>query len=603
MISQKFIQNVLEVIDIVDIIGRYLPLKKGGTNYISLCPFHNEKSPSFTVSQTKKFYHCFGCGAHGTAINFVTEYLGLGFVEVVKDLAQSAGIMFPKNENYIFQAQYFQQQSRRKILLEIMTYACNFYQHQLRDTQNAIVYLKNRGLTGEVAAKFNLGFAPNKWRNLYQLFINFDISMLIEVGLVIDKSNKNSNQSCTHKYYDRFRSRIMFPIRNIKGQVIGFGGRIICDGEPKYLNSPETCLFQKGEELYGLFEARQAIREVGYVLVTEGYMDVLALVQLGFAHTVATLGTACTEIQIKKLLCQTNKIIFSFDGDVAGRRAARRALDVCLAHISDSKIIQFLFLPSEHDPDSYIRKFGTVAFSKQIEKAMPLSQFLIEEAVSNSNLMTPEGRAQIQCNAKSMLRTLIPSSLRLQIIRSLATLTQSTPEEIENLFVLTKPITAHMSLSKNKNLQIAPVELEHQIIRLLVTHPKLIANLDHAALDVINRSASDSTRIVLVKLIETFQNIGENVNFMDMIECVRKIDTSFDVLISEISIETQSKFETVQEEMADAIRQIKIRSIEKDMRQLVMYGLKDDIARSHYRELMYQKEQLKQLIYKKFAII
>lgn len=602
MISQKFIKTVLDAIDIVDVVRRYVSLKKGGTNYVGLCPFHNEKSPSFTVSQAKQFYHCFGCGVHGTVINFVTEYLGLGFVEVVKDLAQSVGMILPEHKNHIFQIKYFQQQDKITNLLKMMTHVCNFYRQQLRNTPNAIIYLKNRGLTGEIAAKFSLGFAPNKWRNLYKLSTDFDISMLVEAGLIINKSDKNNDQFHHHQYYDRFRSRIMFPIRNVTGHIIGFGGRIICDGEPKYLNSPETCLFQKGEELYGLFEAHQAIRETGYVLVTEGYMDVIALVQLGFTHTVATLGTVCTEIQVKKLLRQTDEVVFSFDGDLAGRRAARRALDVCLIHISDNKVIKFLFLPPEYDPDSYIRKFGTIAFAKQIENAKPLSQFLIEEAVDNNNLTTPEGRARIQCNARSMLRMLMPSSLRLQIVHSLAKLTQSTTEEIENLFKFTQS-AARISLLQNKNKQIAPIELEHKIICLLLSYPKLIINLDHSALDAINRSASDSTRIVLIKLIETCRNMGEEVNFASLVACVRQESSEFDSLISKISMETKFNFEDVQEEMVDAIRQTKIRSIEKDMKQLVISGLKDEIARENYRKLMHQKESLKQLIYKKFNVI
>ncbi|HEY0845740.1 MAG TPA: DNA primase, partial [Noviherbaspirillum sp.] len=358
MIPQSFIQDLLNRVDIVDVVGRYVQLKKGGANYMGLCPFHNEKSPSFTVSPTKQFYHCFGCGAHGTAIGFLIEYSGLGFVEAVKDLAQGVGMTVP-DQDRLPPAQRAEAQAKSFALSDVMTKAADFYRHQLRGAQQAIAYLKGRGLTGEIAARFGLGYAPDGWDSLRGVFPDYQAQELVESGLVIDKSEEGGGG---RKRYDRFRDRIMFPIRNIKGQVIGFGGRVLDGGEPKYLNSPETPLFQKGSELYGLFEARQAIREAGYALVTEGYMDVVALAQLGFPQAVATLGTACTPTHVQKLLRQTDQVVFSFDGDAAGRRAARRALDACLPHASDDKVIKFLFLPTEHDPDSYIRELGAEAF-------------------------------------------------------------------------------------------------------------------------------------------------------------------------------------------------------------------------------------------------
>ena len=260
------------------------------------------------------------------------------------------------------------------------------------------------------------------------MFPDYDALALVESGLVIDKVDEDGSNK---KRYDRFRERIMFPIRNTKGQVIGFGGRVLDQGEPKYLNSPETPLFQKGLELYGLFEARQAIRDAGYVLVTEGYMDVVALAQLGFPQAVATLGTACTSTHVQKLLRQTDTVIFSFDGDKAGRKAARRALEACLPQVTDNKTIKFLFLPQEHDPDSFVRERGADAFAQEIHEAMPLSQFLLREVSAEHDLSTPEGRARVQFDAKPLLQSMTPSSLRLQIVRGLASLTESTPAEIE----------------------------------------------------------------------------------------------------------------------------------------------------------------------------
>jgi len=390
VIPQSFIQDLLNRVDIVDVVGRYVQLKKGGANFMGLCPFHNEKSPSFTVSPTKQFYHCFGCGAHGTAISFLIEYSGLGFVEAVKDLAQGVGMTVPDNDDKIPPAQRAEHQAKSMALSDAMTRASDFFRQQLRSAPPAVAYLKGRGLTGEVAAKFGLGYSPDEWDSLRKVFPDYEVSALVEAGLVIDKSD---DDGAHRKRYDRFRDRIMFPIRNTKGQVIGFGGRVMDGGEPKYLNSPETPLFQKGSELYGLFEARQAIREAGYALVTEGYMDVVALSQLGFPQAVATLGTACTPIHVQKLLRQTDCVIFSFDGDSAGRRAARRALDACLIHASDNKVIKFLFLPTEHDPDSYVREMGAEAFEQQIKDAMPLSQFLLKEVTGRQRFAYP-GRAR-----------------------------------------------------------------------------------------------------------------------------------------------------------------------------------------------------------------
>ncbi|HWT71772.1 MAG TPA: DNA primase, partial [Oxalicibacterium sp.] len=479
MIPQSFIQDLLNRVDIVDVVGRYVQLKKGGANFMGLCPFHNEKSPSFTVSPTKQFYHCFGCGAHGTAIGFLIEYSGMGFIDAVKDLAQNVGMIVPESDDRLPPAQRAEQQAKSMALSEALNRACDFYRQQLRQSDRAKQYLIGRGLTGEIAARFGIGYAPDGWDGLRAVFPDYELEALVECGLVIDRSDDEGegSRSSSRKRYDRFRDRVMFPIRNTKGQVIGFGGRILDAGEPKYLNSPETPLFQKGSELYGLFEARQAIREAGYALVTEGYMDVVALAQLGFPQAVATLGTACTPIHVQKLLRQTDQVIFSFDGDAAGRRAARRALEASLPHAGDNKVIKFLFLPSEHDPDSYIRELGADAFSKQVQDAMPLSQFLLKEAIGDNDLNTPEGRARTQFDAKPMLQVLPPSALRLQIVRSLAQVTESAAAEIEALFELAQPV-ARKRVAPPRTRRTPPVGLERQIMKLLVAHPMLASGVD-----------------------------------------------------------------------------------------------------------------------------
>lgn len=588
MIPQTFIQDLLNRVDIVDVVGRYVQLKKGGANYMGLCPFHNEKSPSFTVSPTKQFYHCFGCGAHGTAIGFLIEYSGLGFVEAVKELAQNVGMTVPDNEDRLPPAQRAEAQAKSMALSEAMTRACDYYRHQLRAAQHAVQYLKGRGLTGEIAAKFGIGYAPNGWDNLRAVFPDYDAEVLVEAGLVIDKSDE---QAAGRKRYDRFRDRIMFPIRNAKGQVIGFGGRVLDGGEPKYLNSPETPLFQKGSELYGLFEARQAIREAGYALVTEGYMDVVALAQLGFPQAVATLGTACTPVHVQKLLRQTDHVIFSFDGDAAGRRAARRALDACLMHAGDNKTLKFLFLPPEHDPDSYVREFGAEAFEKQVHDAMPLSQFLLNEVTAGHDLNSAEGRARAQFDAKPLLQAMPPSALRLQIVRSLAQLTHSTPAEIEALFELAKPV-ARTRVAPPRTNRPPPVDLERRIMRMLVAHPALACELDASAMAAVTHAAPDGGAM-LQQLVAAAREMGAGANFAVLAERLRADGSDFDAMIGEIAAEPESDLEVVRLELAGAVRQTKMKILKAEQDLLAASGLTTEEGLARYRELAAMQEQLR----------
>ena len=367
-IPQAFIQELLARTDVVEVVGRYVQLKKGGANYMGLCPFHGEKSPSFTVSPSKQFFHCFGCGKNGNAIGFLMDHSGMNFVEAVKDLAQTYGLQVPEDETDPADRQRAQQQRQRQATLsEVLEKAAEAYRKHLKTAPQAVAYLKGRGLSGEVAKQFGLGYAPEGWRSLASVFADYQDPLLVESGLVIS----NAEDGGEEKRYDRFRDRVMFPIRNVKGECIGFGGRVMGDGSPKYLNSPETPVFSKGRELYGLYEARTALREAGYVLVTEGYMDVVALAQLGFPNAVATLGTACTTDHVQKLFRFTDALVFSFDGDAAGRRAARKALDGALPFASDVRNVKFLFLPAEHDPDSFVREHGAEAFARLVSDATP----------------------------------------------------------------------------------------------------------------------------------------------------------------------------------------------------------------------------------------
>jgi len=512
LIPQSFIADLLNRVDIVDVVGQHVKLKKAGANFQGLCPFHSEKSPSFSVSPTKQFYHCFGCGAHGSAISFLMEYSGLGYVDAIEDLARSAGLDVPREERT---ANDVARQQQAMALGEVMSSAADWYRQQLKASTRAVEYLKGRGLTGEIAKRYALGYAPDGWQGLEAVFgsyANDEVAKtLLEGGLLIQGEQAEGGQPV--KRYDRFRDRVMFPIRNPKGQTIGFGGRILDQGEPKYLNSPETPLFSKGNTLYGLFEARQAIRSQEYVLVCEGYMDVVALAQLGFPNAVATLGTACTANHVRMLLRQTDKVVFSFDGDSAGQRAAQRALEACLPLMSDDKEIRFLFLPTEHDPDSYVRAYGAPAFEKVIKEAMSISSFFFKIVSEDHELTTPEGRAHTHHAAKPLLLSMPPIALRTQILRELAIRTNTTPAELEafcGLSVVPAPVqqTSYQARTQNNQYNFpnngnrqgapwqaskgsakrvatqnieppkAPTDLAEQMLRVLIQFPHLGKVLD-----------------------------------------------------------------------------------------------------------------------------
>ncbi len=462
MIPKSFIQDLLNRLDIVDVIERYVPLKKAGANYVACCPFHNEKSPSFTVSQTKQFYHCFGCGAHGTAIGFAMEHAGLSFVDAVEELARSIGVTVPREAST---------QVQHKVapdMYEVMQTATRYYRDQLKQSPRAIEYLKRRGLSGEIAAKFGIGYAPDGWQNLESIFLNYQDANLLETGLVIENDEG--------KRYDRFRDRIMFPIINVRGQIIGFGGRVLDKGEPKYLNSPETPLFEKGRELYGLFQAQKSIRAEKMALVVEGYMDVVALAQLGVEYAVATLGTATTPFHIQKLLRLTEQVVFCFDGDSAGLRAAWRALENALPHLQDGKQLRFLFLPTEHDPDSYIREYGKEAFEHLLgEEALPLSSYLLRELSAQVDLKTQEGRSALLEHAKPLLTAIAAPTIALLLRKEVAALGGITQLELEDLWKI-KSIGMSARRAPQKILRMEPSELR-VLLRCLLFKPELVHEL------------------------------------------------------------------------------------------------------------------------------
>lgn len=441
-IPQSFIQELLSRVDVVDIVGRYVQLKKGGANFMGLCPFHSEKSPSFTVSPSKQFFHCFGCGKNGNAIGFLMEHAGMGFVEAVQELANQCGLQVPQDDvSPAERERQAAQKQKQASLSDLLEKAGEAYCKQLRTAPHAIEYLKKRGVSGEISRRFGLGYAPAGWHGLASVFAEYDNPQLQECGLVIVSEEDG-------RRYDRFRDRLMFPIRNVKGECIGFGGRVFGDEKPKYLNSPETPVFHKGRELYGLFEARQALRDMGYALVTEGYMDVVALAQLGFANAVATLGTACTPDHVQKLFRFTDAVVFSFDGDGAGRRAARKALDAALPLATDTRSIKFLFLPAEHDPDSFIREFGPEAFSRYVGDATPLSRFLIESASEGCDLGQAEGRAHMASNARPLWSALPDGALKRQLLGEIAALVQLDARDLADIWAQEAARTAPLRSSQ-----------------------------------------------------------------------------------------------------------------------------------------------------------
>ena len=447
MIPESFIQELLNRTDIVDIIDKRVQLKKAGANYVACCPFHQEKTPSFSVSPSKQFYHCFGCGVHGSAITFLMEYEGLTFVEAIEDIASSLGLSVPNEKitNIIEKKDNFGLEEALKI-------ANHYYQKSLRNSPKAIDYLKSRGLTGKVAKEFSIGFAPEGWQNLEKTFKNYEDKVLEKAGLI----QKND----AGKYYDRFRNRIIFPIINEKDKVIGFGGRVIdSEDSPKYYNSPETPLFQKSYELYGLIYARKAIRDRGYVLVVEGYMDVVSLAQHDFKNVVATLGTATTIYHIKKLMRYTQDIIFCFDGDTAGKAAAWRAMMNALTALTDKVRLKFLFLPKNHDPDSYIRENSKQDFNKLAETSIPLTEYIIRNLTSTNDLTSQDKKVRLLNEVDPIINLLKAPRLSLLFRKRIAQLVGLDMEEISKILKAPKQEKQNINNFKKieKRIPINPV--------------------------------------------------------------------------------------------------------------------------------------------------
>ncbi|MEY4864238.1 MAG: primase [Pseudomonadota bacterium] len=604
MIPQSFIQELLARVDIVEVVGRHVKLRKAGANWLGLCPFHGEKSPSFTVSATKQFYHCFGCGAHGSAVGFLMEQAGLGYVDAIHDLARTVGLQVPS-------AGPGEETARQTPgVLEVLETATRFYKARLKDASRAVDYLKGRGLSGATAARYGIGYAPEGWRGLQAAVGDYFAKELLEAGLVIEPEQQE--EGAPTRRYDRFRDRIMFPIRNPRGQVIGFGGRVLGSGEPKYLNSPETVVFSKGRELYGLFEGRDAIRSADAVVVVEGYMDVVMLSQHGIHNAVATLGTATTPQHVAKLLRLVERVVFAFDGDAAGRRAAWRALESCLPQLADTKRIDFLFLPPEHDPDSYVREHGALGWAAALERAIPLSEFFLTELSGQVDLAAPEGRARLQALARPLVQAIPPIALRLQIMQAVATRAGIATSDFAAFVTQGEPAVAQRQAGSRapaqglqgqrnqrddpnpRDARGAPAGVRFsgsgavsqrpdllQRIRLLLTlHPALAReDLDASFLPE-----------PLVAWIVWVSGLPEGTHFAGLIEALRaerpqEADALQSLALRDRGLIGDLAPSDALSELRDALAQLRLQSVRGEIDRLAAGGLPDEESRARYAEL------------------
>ena len=508
LIPQHFIDDLISRADIVEVLGQRLQLKKAGREFKAPCPFHDEKTPSFTVSPAKGFYHCFGCGAHGTAISFLMEYDHMSFVEAVESLAGMMGIQVPREES--------QRPARRyDELFDLMQTVERHFQAELKQYPAAVDYLKGRGIDGATAKRFRIGYAPAGWSHVLDKYGKSQeaIERLLAVGLIIRKDNG--------RHYDRFRDRIMFPIRDARGRSIGFGGRVTGDDEPKYLNSPETVLFHKGQELYGLYEARQALRNIERLVVVEGYMDVIGLARHGIDFAVATLGTATTDEHLNRLFRLCDDVYFCFDGDRAGRAAAWKALENALPQVREGRQIRFVFLPDGQDPDSFVQAGGASAFEQALDDGIALSDFLINELSAQVDMQSVDGRARLAELARPLLSQLPPGVYRELLMDKLAATVGLSAAKLESLLGQAPrkpgaPITALKSTRLRADRATGTAgkpSVIRRAVTLLLHFPQAAQKLDVEGLTGVSRPGTDLLR----DLIETVQ-ADPNINTAGLLE-------------------------------------------------------------------------------------
>jgi DNA primase len=507
-IPDSFLDELVSRSDIVDIISARVPLKKAGREYKACCPFHNEKSPSFSVSADKQFYHCFGCGAHGTVIGFLMQYEKMEFLDAVADLAQRAGLELPR------EAQAPRDPGSAD-LHDLMLRAARFFEQNLADNARAQAYVQRRGIDAKTCAGFSLGYAPDAWEALLKRFGGEEEERrrLLQVGMILERSGER-----TSGFYDRFRDRLMFPIRDSRGRVIGFGGRVIDQGEPKYMNSPETPLFHKGRELYGLYEARQARGDFKRLLIVEGYMDVVRLHQAGITYAVATLGTATTQEHLNKIFRMTSEVVFCFDGDRAGRQAAWRALENALPLARDGRELRFMFLPEGHDPDSLVAQEGAEGFENRMKDALPLSEYLVQQLIADVDLDHVDGRAKLKALAGPLFARMPEGIYREMLAERLAARVGMPANKLKEFFVAAEPKRGpgnapELAVRQRGRMSVGRGNLLTQAITLVLHHPaaagtiedpELLGSIDKPGVSVLKElleqaatAASPSTGMLL----------------------------------------------------------------------------------------------------------
>ncbi|MGB1311306.1 MAG: DNA primase [Leucothrix sp.] len=579
LIPREFIDQLLARCDIVDVINARVPLKKHGKEYQACCPFHNEKTPSFTVSQNKQFYHCFGCGVNGSAVNFLMEYEHLDFVEAIESLASTMGMEVPREEG---KQRSPQQQQHTKSLIDLMQEASTYYQQQLKNTSIAIEYLKQRDLSGEIAKAYGVGYSQKSWDAVINhLSPRYRPEQIIDSGLAISKDNGGS--------YDRYRDRIMFPIRNRKGQVIGFGGRVMSpEDSPKYINSPETSLFHKSNELYGLYEARQATRKLERMVVVEGYMDVISLAQFDITYAVATLGTATTTQHIEILYRTVPEIIFCFDGDRAGKDAAWKALANALPILKDDKEIRFMFLPDGEDPDSLVRRIGKEAFEASFAEATSLSAYFTEALGYQFNITTNEGRARFLTKALDLLKAVPDILLKDQLIQDIATLTS-----VEKATILRR-------LSGRNESALVPAQrggtydrsVKHTPIKyacvLLINKPSLVNMVkDPEQIAFTNLPGTD----LLAILIEYFEE-SPHINAIALLERCRHSELGTELLqLMKWQPNTEND-EVLTLEFKDCLLAIEKQSRERQIERLLHKQSTDGLSLQEQGDMRFLTDQL-----------
>ena len=574
-IPQHFIDELLARIDIVDIVDPYVPLKKAGRNHQACCPFHDEKTPSFTVSQQKQFYHCFGCGANGTAISFLMEHLHMGFIEAIEELASRAGMEIPRDA---IQASTTNNQSSE--LYELMEIVTGYYSKQLRNHPKAdsvISYLKGRGISGEIAAEFELGFAPPGWDNLISELGGSDdaLKRLIKIGAIIENDRGG--------YYDRFRDRLTFPIRDQRGRAIGLGGRVLDDATPKYLNSPETPIFHKGRELYGLYQAKIILKEIDSICIVEGYMDVIALAQFGIRNVVASLGTAATPEHLEKLFRLTGKLVFCFDGDNAGKKAAWRALENALPLLRDGRQVYFMFLPEGEDPDSFVRSNGKDAFLDSNMRT-PLSEFLFNSLSSNTDIQSLEGRSEMVNKTLPYLGKLPSDPYKDILVQELSKITHYEVEDILHRLSDRSPTgNARKHIQKQSNEQNKGIEKIRWLVRCLLHEPALALELEST-----ESLASFSSPGIsfLCELIEFIKD-RPHITLGGILENWR--DTKFDSRLHELSADEEvfNEIAVTPEVFLDAIHGL-IESNRKEFEAFKMKNSPSELTeeqKSQYRNM------------------